>query len=97
MDIVIVSQYLRDIENFEENNSRFVYLAKLLCRDTNNHVELITSDFNHAEKIRFNSIGEFESVKITALHESGYPKNVCLNRFVSHKELAKNLCAYLLK
>ena len=97
MDIVIVSQYLRDIENFEENNSRFVYLAKLLCRDTNNHVELITSDFNHAEKKRFNSIGELESVKITALHESGYPKNVCLKRFVSHKELAKNLCAYLLK
>ena len=97
MDIVIVSQYLRDIENFEENNSRFVYLAKLLCRDTNNHVELITSDFNHAEKKRFNSIGEFESVKITALHESGYPKNVCLKRFVSHKELAKNLRVYLLK
>lgn len=97
MDIVIVSQYLRDIENFEENNSRFVYLAKLLCRDTNNHVEIITSDFNHAGKKRFNSIGKLESVKITALHESGYPKNVCLKRFVSHKELARNVHDYLLK
>jgi len=97
MDIVIVSQYLRDIENFEENNSRFVYLAKLLCRDTNNHVEIITSDFNHARKKRFNSIDKLESVKITALHESGYPKNVCLKRFVSHKELARNVHDYLLK
>lgn len=31
MDIVIVSQYLRDIECFESNNSRFVYIAKLLA------------------------------------------------------------------
>ena len=30
MDIVIVSQYLRDIENFEGNNSRFLYLANML-------------------------------------------------------------------
>lgn len=97
MDIVIVSQYLRDIENFKENNSRFVYLSKLLARDTNNHVEIITSDFNHALKKSFDSIGSLDGVKVTALHESGYPKNVCLKRFISHKELARNVRAYLLK
>lgn len=65
MDIVIVSQYLRDIENFKENNSRFVYLSKLLARDTNNHVEIITSDFNHALKKSFDSIGSLDGVKVT--------------------------------
>lgn len=97
MDIVIISQYLRDIENFEGNNSRFVYLAKLLSGDLNNRVEIVTSDFNHSAKKSFNSIGTLDNIKITALHESGYPKNVCLKRFASHKELAKNIGDYLLK
>ena len=30
MDIVIVAQYLRDIECFDGNNSRFIYIAKML-------------------------------------------------------------------
>lgn len=50
MDIVIVSQYLRDIECFESNNSRFVYIAKLLAMSKNNNVEIITSDYNHTKK-----------------------------------------------
>ena len=45
MDIVIVSQYLRDIECFESNNSRFVYIAKLFAKSDENNVEIITSDF----------------------------------------------------
>lgn len=97
MDIVIVSQYLRDIENFEGNNSRFVYLARLLSSESNNRVEIITSNFNHASKNRFNSIGVLDNVKITALHEPGYPKNICLKRFISHRKLAKNIRTYLLK
>lgn len=95
MDIVIVSQYLRNIEDFEGNNSRFVYLAKLLTEDTNNEVEIITSDFHHATKTHFSNIGELKGVKITALHEKGYPKNVSLKRFGSHKELSKNISKYL--
>ena len=95
MDIVIVSQYLRDIENFDENNSRFVYLAKLLSEDLNNQVEIVTSDFNHATKKNFKSVGKLHNVKITALHEPGYPKNVCLKRFSSHRFLAKNIKKYL--
>lgn len=97
MDIVIVSQYLRDIECFESNNSRFVYIAKLLAMSKNNNVEIITSDFNHTKKEKFNKVGKLDGVKITACHEPGYPKNVCLKRFNSHKKLSKNIKEYLEK
>ena len=36
MDIVIVAQYLRNIEDFSGNNSRFVYLAKELAKEDQN-------------------------------------------------------------
>lgn len=97
MDIVIVSQYIRDIECFESNNSRFIYIAKLLAMSKNNNVEIITSDFNHIKKEKFNKIGKLDGVKITACHEIGYPKNVCLKRFNSHRNLSKNIKAYLEK
>ncbi len=95
MDIIIVSQYLRDIENFDGNNSRFVYLAKKLAQNPANHVEIVTSDFNHSTKKHFNKVGELPGVKIHVLHEAGYSKNVSLKRFASHKELSKNLSQYL--
>lgn len=97
MDIVIVSQYLRNIECFESNNSRFVYLAKLFAKSDENNVEIITSDFNHIKKEKFNKVGELTGIKITACHEPGYPKNVCLKRFNSHKKLSKNIKEYLEK
>ena len=97
MDIVIVSQYLRDIECFESNNSRFVYIAKLFAKSDENNVEIITSDFNHIKKEKFNKVGELTGIKITACHEPGYPKNVCLKRFNSHKKLSKNIKEYLEK
>lgn len=95
MDIIIVAQYLRDIENFEGNNSRFVYLAKLLAEDKNNSVEIVTSDFCHGRKAHFDSIGHLDSVKVTTCHETGYSKNISLKRFSSHRELAKNIKKYL--
>lgn len=95
MDIVIVAQYLRNIETFEENNSRFVYLAKMLVKDRANQVEIITSDFAHGRKAHFSRVGTLEGIKVTTCHESGYPKNVCLKRFASHHELADNIKAYL--
>lgn len=95
MDIVIISQYLRDIEKFDDNNSRFVYLAKMLSKNKENQVEIITSDFNHGTKKHFEKIDDLSGVKVTTAHESGYPKNVCLKRFSSHKELAKNVSKYL--
>lgn len=95
MDIVIVAQYLRNIENFEGNNSRFVYIAKQLIKEGVDYVEIITSDFSHGDKQHFKSVGELNHIKITTCHESGYSKNVCLKRFGSHKELAKNIKSYL--
>lgn len=96
MDIVIIAQYLRNIEEFENNNSRFVYIAKLLAKSKNN-IEIITSDFDHSRKEKFNKVGKISDVKITTCHEPGYPKNVCLKRFNSHKMLAKNIKEYLEK
>lgn len=96
MDIVIVAQYLRDIEKFEENNSRFVYLAKML-RYKQHNVEIITSDFHHGLKVHFLSFGKLEDIVVTAIHEPGYPKNVSLKRFFSHRVLAKNIKVYLEK
>lgn len=69
----------------------------MLLKDAENKVEIITSDFNHAEKKHFEEIGEFSNVKVTALHEPGYLKNVSLKRFASHRKLSKNINAYLSK
>jgi len=93
MDILIVSQYLRNIENFEENNSRFVYLAKML--KDNHSVEILTSNFSHGEKRHFKNIGNSGEIKVTAIDEPGYKKNVSFKRIYSHKVLAKNIARYL--
>lgn len=95
MDIVIVSQYLRNIEKLEGNNSRFIYLANLLSE--NNDVEIITSNFMHAPKTHAKKVEQPINYKITAIDEPGYCKNVCLKRFYSHSVLAKNIKKYLKK
>lgn len=95
MDIVIIAQYLRDITSFEDNNSRFVYLAKILSQNPENSVEIITSDFEHGTKTHFKQHGELSGVKLTVLHEDGYPTNICLKRFASHAELGRNVKHYL--
>lgn len=97
MDIVIVAQYLRNIEDFSGNNSRFIYIAKELAKEDQNYLEIITSDFSHGKKQHFKSVGKLSNIKITTCHEPGYPKNVCLKRFASHKKLAKNVEIYLNK
>ncbi|WP_461816144.1 glycosyltransferase [Faecalimonas sp.] len=95
MDIVIVSQYLRNIEKLEGNNSRFIYLANMLSENGDNEVEIITSNYMHGAKKHVKSVQQPEKFKITTLKEPGYPKNVCLKRFYSHAVLAKNLKKYL--
>lgn len=95
MDIVIVSQYLRNIENLNGNNSRFVYLAKMLSEDVGNQVEIITSTFLHGEKRQIERVEQKKEFKITPIFEPGYPKNVCLKRFYSHGVLARNINVYL--
>ena len=66
-----------------------------MLKKAGNEVEIITSDFNHAKKKHFGSVGDIENITITVCHESGYPKNVSLKRFKSHKELACNIQKYL--
>ncbi len=94
MDIVIVAQYLGDLECLENTNGRFVYLGNMLSKD--NNVEIVTTTFLHARKRQAKSIPDFyKKCKITALYEPGYPKNVCLQRFASHHKLAVNIKEYL--
>ena len=95
MDIIIVSQYLRNIENIKENNSRFIYIAKKLSENKNINVEIITSDYNHTNKSHFENIDMIDKIKITLCHEPGYKKNVSVKRFVSHNKLSKNIKNYL--
>lgn len=93
MDIVILSDFLGRLDG--NGNSRFLYLADYLCKG--NNVEVITSNYNHGTKEYFDSIPENENYKITMLHESAYPKNVCLKRFYAHFVFGGNVGKYLSK
>lgn len=93
MDVVIVAQYLGDIEHLWTFNSRFIYLAGLL--EAENDVEIVTSDFLHGPKKFILGVDKSSTCKITALHECGYQRNVCFRRFKSHRELAKNIAKYM--
>lgn len=96
MDIVIVAQYLCDLDHLDESNGRFIYLAKLLAEKHN--VEVVTTTFIHGTKQQAKAAPqEYCGVKITALYEPGYPRNVCLKRFFSHDALARNVRNYLEK
>lgn len=91
MDVVILANFCRDFS--ESDNGRFLYLAKLLAEE--HRVELITSNFDHVKKAhRMGSVPEYP-FKITFIHESGYPKNVCLRRFASHYGFGKRVGKYL--
>ncbi|MCH5154162.1 MAG: glycosyltransferase family 4 protein [Clostridiales bacterium] len=94
MNVLMIAHFCGKLDG---GNNRFLYLAKLLSKD--NDVELITSDFFHEFKKHRNQSADSHSLpyKVTMLHESGYPKNVCLKRLSSHKEFAKNLAKYLEK
>lgn len=80
MDIVIISNFCMDFS--ETDNDRFLYIANLLSGS--HTVEIITSDFFHTKKILRNKPAFNWPFKITFLHETGYPKNICLKRFYSH-------------
>lgn len=93
-DIVVISQYLRNIEDMKNNNSRFIYLADMLTKEGHN-VEIVTSDFYHATKKHFQQVDELCSITITTIHEPGYKKNVSFARLCSHRQLSKGIGAYL--
>lgn len=92
MDILILTNYCVGL--FKNGNSRFLYLADMLAEK--HDVEVITSDFDHDAKSRRSPPPSFKALyKITLLHERGYPKNVCFQRFGSHWEFGRNVAAYL--
>ena len=92
MDILIVSNFCGDFR--PKDNTRFYYIARLLA-DGGHNVELITSDFYHAEKKHRTPFTDVGAVKVTLLHEPGYPKNICLRRFYSHFVWGRNVEKYL--
>lgn len=89
-DIVIIANFCGSL--LGARNDRFVYLAELLAKD--NAVELVTSDFDHGTKRHRETVAEFP-FRLTLLHESGYPKNVCLRRFASHRVWGRSVADYL--
>lgn len=91
MDIIILANFCGDLS--DTDNGRFSYLANMLAGE--HDVELITSDFYHASKQHRASVLGRRPFKITLLHENGYPTNVCLQRFASHRVWGKNLKKYL--
>lgn len=96
MDIVIVSQYMRNLQKIGEgNNSRFLYLANML-KDAGHKVEIISTDFDHGMKTHYDSVPtEYNGIKITVVHEIGYPKNISLKRLRSNKTAGESLTKYL--
>lgn len=93
-DILIIAHFCSDFDS--KGNNRFNYLAKLLS--TNNfNVELVTSDFSHAKKIRRDKTIKPVDYKLTYIEEPKYIKNISLKRFYSHYRMSKNLKNYLRK
>ncbi len=94
MDIIIISHFCMDFSL--SDNDRFLYIANELAKE--HKVEVITSDFYHTEK-RHRSTPVYKQwpFKITFLHEIGYPKNICVQRFFSDYIWGKNVKKYLEK
>lgn len=91
MDIVIIAHFVTEFA--KEGTSRFVYIAEQLSRS--HDVELITSEFDHlAKKQRTKQQYDLQT-KVTLLEEPSYPKNVCLQRFISHAHFGNQVKKYL--
>ena len=91
MDIVIIAHFITEF--VKDGTSRFVYLAEQLSQSHN--VEIVTSKFDHITK-KQRTTQEYDlKTKITLLDEPTYKKNVCLQRFVSHKSFGKQVKKYL--
>lgn len=91
MDIVIIAHFITEF--IKDGTSRFVYLAEQLSRS--HTVEIVTSKFDHITK-KQRSTREYDlKTKIILLDEPTYKKNVCLQRFISHRVFGKQVKKYL--
>ena len=77
--------------------NRFVLIAELLSK--NNNVTIVTSDFNHNNKLHNRSKYYIisDSLNIICLHELGYKYNISIKRFLSHLFFSYNFILYFLK
>ena len=91
-DVVIIANFVAGLQG--RDNNRFSYLAALLSKVCK--VELVTSNFNHGEKKKRESVADYP-FKVTLLDEPGYSKNVCLKRFWSHYVWGRNVISYIKK
>ncbi len=91
MDIVILSEFGESFAR--DDNDRFLYLAGMLAEQ--HDVEIITSSFRHSVKKQRTEPEDSWPFAITFREEPGYPRNVCLQRFRSHRIWGKNVLAYL--
>lgn len=90
INVLIVAEYLGNIQNPETYNSRFLTVADRLV-EKGHTVGIVTSDFIHSSKRHVSGVTSYKQCELTALHEPGYPKNVSLKRFYSHWVLSRNL------
>ena len=91
MDIVIISEFTESFAR--DDNDRFLYLARMLAEE--HEVELVTGSFRHSTKSRRTEPADPWPFRITFLEEPGYPRNICLQRFRSHREWGRNVLDYL--
>ena len=91
MDIVIISEFGETFAR--DDNDRFVYLAGMLAGQ--HDVELVTSSFRHSVKAQRTEARDSWPFTVTFLQEPGYPWNICLQRFRSHRTWGRNVLAYL--
>lgn len=92
-DIIIIAEFCGDFSS--SDNSRFLYLAKLLSKE--NNVEIITSGFFHQTKRRRDNHKYDYGFLITLIDEPGYSKNISLKRFYSHYIWGERVLEYLQK
>lgn len=92
-DIVIIANFCRDFS--DNDNGRFLYIAKKFLENDGVKVEIITSSFSHTKKKQKEELKTQWPFKVTFLYEPGYSKNVCLKRFYSHKVWGDNVQEYL--
>ena len=93
MDIVIISEFGETFAR--DDNDRFVYLAGMLAGQ--HDVELVTSSFRHSVKAQRTEARDSWPFTVTFLQEPGYPRNICLQRFRSHRTWGRNVLEYLEK
>ena len=91
MDILIIAHFITEF--VKDGTSRFVYLAEQLSET--HSVEIVTSKFDHITK-KQRIVQAFDlKTKITLLDEPTYKKNVCIQRFISHRSFGKQVEKYL--